>query len=184
MAPFDGSRIVAMINWLALIENSGFSTWVRESGSLWSYPGLVFLHTVGLALLVGPSLALDLRLFGVAGELPVAPFERFFPIMWAGFWMNVASGLVLLASEATTKLVNPTFYVKMACIAVAVVVMVKLRGLLREPGLDARPLPPRARTLAWISTLAWLGAITAGRLMAYLGPGSVNAPPQFTRLGG
>ena len=108
---------------LAGIEQSAFSVWVRESGSVWSYPSIIFLHTVGLALLVGLNVAIDLRLLGVARDVPLAPLARFFRIMWAGFWMNVVSGTVLLASDANTTLRHPAFYVKIAFIAAAVTIL-------------------------------------------------------------
>ena len=56
------------MDWLNVIENSGFGTWVRESGSLWSYPTIIFLHSLGLSFVVGMSVALDLRLLGFGCE--------------------------------------------------------------------------------------------------------------------
>jgi hypothetical protein len=200
---------------LSAIENSGFGIWVRESGSLWSYPTIIFLHSLGLAFLVGMNVALDLRLLGFAPGLPIAPLDRLFPIMWAGFWINTASGLALLVADASTMAVNPIFYAKMACIAGAVAILVALRRQVRAASVKsaaanavhARPAgawggagvasPPSAKAvsssasdgddrglpshittpilwrgqlLAAASLLLWAGAITAGRLTAYLGP--------------
>lgn len=174
-----------MTDFLAAIEQSGFSTWVRESGSMWSYPTILFFHTVGLAFLVGPSLMVAVRLLGVPADLPLAPFDGFFRFIWMGFWINVISGLVLLASEATTKLINPTFYVKMACVAVAMVAVTRIRHVVRDQaGADAPTVPRAATLLAWISIVSWAGAIAAGRLLAYLGPGSASAPELLSRIGG
>ena len=75
---------------------------------------------------------------------------------------------ILLATDATTKLFMPTFYIKMAFIAGGVSVMVAVRRRLRAPAIDAEALPSSARALAWLSIFFWAGAITAGRLMAYL----------------
>ena len=41
--------------WLVWVESWSLSVWVRESGSLWSYPTVLFLHTAGLAFAVGMS---------------------------------------------------------------------------------------------------------------------------------
>src|SRR5690242_13004077 len=98
---------------LQWLESSAFSTWLRESPSLLAYPAVLFLHTVGLVLTAGPSAVISLRLLGVGRSIPVAPLDRFFPLIWLGFWTSTASGLVMLAVDATTKLANPLFSVKM-----------------------------------------------------------------------
>ncbi len=157
-----------MTDVLTAVEQSAVATWVREAPTLWAYPTILFLHTVGLGFLVGLNTAVDLRILGVARKLPMAPMRRLFPIMWLGFWVNAISGLVLLAADATTKLLNPVFGVKLAFIAVGVVNMKMFKGQ-----LFAAPVPeaaPHARMIAVTSLLAWVGATTAGRLMGYLGP--------------
>jgi len=153
------------MEFLTWVEQLPFSTWVRESGSLYGYSLILTLHTIGLALLMGISFAVDLRLIGFAGETPVAPYERFFPYLWLGFWLNAISGVILLMADATTKMINPVFYVKMTLIALAVwnVTIIRKR-------MFGNSFPANAKTLAWISIFLWIGATTAGRLMAYLGP--------------
>src|SRR5919204_1705110 len=105
------------MDFLARLEATSFATWVRESSSLWAYPAILFLHTVGLGFLVGTNVVIALRLLGCASRLPIAPMERFYRVMWLGFWINAASGVALLMADATTKLTNPVFYIKMAFIA-------------------------------------------------------------------
>lgn len=159
------------MQFLASVENTAFCTWVRNSSSLWAYPGILFMHTVGLGFVVGLSVAIDLRLLGFASELPIRPLERAFPIIWLGFWVNAVSGTILLAADATTKLTNPVFYVKMTFILLAVGVTLAIRRrLFRNPGLDRAAIPAAGKLLATASILLWFGAITAGRLMAYIGP--------------
>ena len=156
---------------LSAIENSSLGIWVRESGSLWSYPTIIFFHSLGLSFLVGMSVALDLRLLGVAPRLPIAPLENLFPIMWLGFLVNTVSGVALLIADASTMLVSPVFLVKMACIVAAVINMVVLKRLLfSSPWPESSRLPLKAKLLAVTSLVLWTGAIIAGRLTAYLGP--------------
>src|SRR5271167_3278248 len=88
---------------LRAVELSGFSTWIRESQSIWAYPTLLFFHTLGLAFVAGMSLVISLRILGVGPGMPVKPMEKFFPLMWAGFWVNAISGTILLAIDATYK---------------------------------------------------------------------------------
>src|SRR2546430_3574530 len=98
-------------DFLLRIEQSGFSTWIRESSSVFAFPSVLLLHTIGMGVVVGINAGIDLRILGIAPALPLAPMERFLPVLWVGFWVNAATGLVLLLVDATTKLTNPDFYV-------------------------------------------------------------------------
>jgi hypothetical protein len=157
-----------MIDMLTAVEQSSLATWVREAPTLWAYPTILFLHTVGLGFLVGLNTVIDLRILGVAQAFPLAPMRRLFPIMWLGFWVNAVSGVALLAADATTKLVNPVFGIKLAFIALGVLNMKMFKRRILDAALpdDA----PHARLIAITSLLAWVGATTAGRLMGYLVP--------------
>ena len=156
------------MGFLTAIEQSGFSTWVRESGSVWAYPLILFLHTVGLGFVVGTCMVVDLRLLGCAPRLPLKPVERFFPYLWAGFWISAISGTILLAADATTKVVSTIFYVKMSFITLGVCLIPMLRRSLRVGG--SATASTKTRIVAALSLACWAGAITAGRLQAYLGP--------------
>jgi hypothetical protein len=152
---------------LAWLSSSPVGEWV--SGSTWVYPSLLFVHTLGLSILVGLNSAVGLRLLGFAPSIPVAAMKPLFPYMWAGFWVNAVSGSVLFINDAPKKATNPSFIVKLVLIALAVVVM---RALKRHAFPIAKnPLNPivsgRTKMLAAMSLLLWAGAITAGRLMAY-----------------
>jgi hypothetical protein len=151
---------------LQWLESSAFSTWLRESPSLLAYPAVLFLHTVGLVLTAGPSAVISLRLLGVGRSIPVAPLDRFFPLIWLGFWTSTASGLVMLAVDATTKLANPLFSVKMVFVSASVALMVLVRRLVNLDAASSRERP-RVRWLALASLVCWAGAIAAGRFMAY-----------------
>jgi hypothetical protein len=155
---------------LRAIEASNFSTWVRESGSIWSYPTIIFFHSVGLAIIVGLSTAIDLRVLGFAPGIPVGPMEKLFPIMWAGFWVNAVSGLFLTMADAPAMLTSWLFLLKMAIIGLALVTMASMkRELFRKP-TRGDVMSGTAKALALTSLVLWTGAITAGRLTAYLGP--------------
>ena len=159
------------MDFLLRLEQTGFSTWVRESSSLFAFPGILLLHTIGMALVVGISAGIDLRILGFAPALPLAPMEKFFPVLWIGFWINAATGTILVMQDATTKLVNWDFYLKMVFVALALINqrMLKKR-VFRDPLIDKAPLSMNVKVLAVTSIFFWLGAITAGRLLAYVGP--------------
>lgn len=155
-----------MSDFFATIENLPFSTWLRESNSIWAYPTMLTLHTVGLALLVGASAALDLRVLGGGKALALADLRPLFRWMWIGFWINALSGVVLLAADATTKAAAPMFLIKLGLVAVGVVVMSVQR---REVFAPSAAVTPTAKSLAIASLTVWFVAIAAGRLMAYPG---------------
>lgn len=156
-----------MMDLLTALEESGFATWLRESTSLWAYPLVLTLHTVGLAALVGLNATFDLRVLGYGHTIPLARIESLFRVMWAGFWLNLVTGLMLFATVATTKGVAPVFIVKLGLVAAGVVAVVVLRRLIY--GQDAPPMVTRpARIWATVSLIVWAAAIMTGRFMAYL----------------
>ena len=157
---------------LSHLEQAAFFAWVRESRSLLAYPGILLLHTLGMAVVVGLIAGIDLRILGFAPALPLAPMRKFLPIMWAAFAVNAVTGTILLAADATTKLTNPDFFVKMGFIFLAVILqrLIDARVFPAAAADEIIPLPRRTKMLAASSLVCWLGAITAGRLLAYVGP--------------
>ena len=153
---------------LRSLEETSFSTWLRESNSVFAFYFILLFHTFGLAMLVGANAFVDLRILGVASNLPLAPLKRFFPIMWAGFTLNVISGILLVIAYPTKALTNPVFYLKLTCIAVAVIVMQKTyTRVFGDAGLSEALMEAKGRALAKWSLVLWIAAITAGRLLAY-----------------
>ena len=144
------------------------STWLRESNTIWAYPMVLTLHTIGLALLVGANTTLDLRLLGLGRRIPMAVMAQSFRVMWIGFWTNAASGLLLFAADASTKGSTRLFAMKMGLVALGVVVIIATRRVAFGRDADAGPVGGLAKGLAALSLVIWVAAITAGRLMAYL----------------
>ena len=160
-----------MMEFLHWIEQLPLCVWVRESSSIWAFPMFLFLHTLGMSMIAGVSAMIDLVFLGFWPKMPIKPLERLYPLMWLGFWINAATGFVLLISDASSTLTNPVFYVKMAFVFGGVALLVVMRKkVFRSPELDRAPVSGSAKRLAWASLICWLGTITAGRLLAYLGP--------------
>lgn len=152
------------------LEGSAVAVWTRESPSIWAYPTVLTLHTVGLGVLVGANAVIDFRLLGFAPRLPIPSLAPLYRFMWAGFAINAVTGVMLFASNATTKGKQPVFYIKLTLIALALVITAVIRRTMERgparPDPDLGPGP--GRRLAALSLLLWAGAVTAGRLMAYL----------------
>lgn len=156
---------------LQQIEQMAFFAWVSGGGSIWGYPTILFLHTLGLAIVAGMSAAIALRILGFAPNVALAPLARFYPLIWVAFGVTALSGTILLLADASTKLANPVFYIKMGLVALGVVVIQMLKTrVLSDPDVDRKPLPGNARLLSIASLALWIAATTAGRLMAYVGP--------------
>src|SRR5262249_24927351 len=135
----------------------------------WAYPTILFLHTIGLGFLVGASMAIDLRILGFANGLPLSSLGKFFPVMLFGFIANAASGVILVVIDATTMLVNPLFYIKIGLIILALLSGMAIRKqTFKDVSADSRPVALNSKLLAAASLVLWVGAVTAGRLTAYL----------------
>jgi hypothetical protein len=160
-----------MMDFLNSLEQWEFSKWLLASNSIFAYPLFLFMHTVGMAMVAGIASAIDLRLLGLAPGIPIRPLERLYPVMWWGFAINLVTGTALVIADASTKLTNTDFYIKMTFVFGGIAVLVLMRQrVFGYPALDKAPLPRTARILAWISLVCWIGAVTCGRLLAYVGP--------------
>lgn len=153
---------------LLWLESTALSQWVVGSPSLFAFPGILALHAIGMGFAVGICLALDLRVLGVAPGVQVAQMRRFVPIVWVAFWINAISGVLLLIGYPTKALTNPVFYLKLLLIAVGLVLFGRIgRHVFDDAAGDRQAESPAVRRLAIVSMVCWVGAITAGRFLAY-----------------
>lgn len=150
------------------LEGSAFSTWLREAPSIMVFPFILILHTVGLAFLVGANVAIDARVLGLARGVPLISLSRYYRWMWAGFWVNAFSGVLLLIAYPTKAMTNPVFYAKLGMIGAALymasVIRRSMLGGAAGAGVQA---PGRLKMLAAASLAAWVVSIFAGRFLAY-----------------
>jgi hypothetical protein len=150
------------------LEDSSLSEWIRASESLLAFPGILVLHALGMAGLVGGSIAIGLRLLGYAPGIPVRPMEGFFSIIWAGLVLNVLSGLLLMLAYPTKAMTNPVFYFKMLLVLTGFLALRAIAQQLFATGLaDTGTVPKRIKLFAALSLACWVGAIIAGRFLAY-----------------
>jgi hypothetical protein len=153
---------------LEWIEATSVGVWMRESPSVWAFPTILTLHTVGLGILVGASWVLDLRLLGVSRNTPLSAFRWAFPAMAVGLTINLVTGAFLFIKNATTWGTAVPFLVKMLLVVVSVVLLLPIRKYVARTDGGQLEVSGSARLLAVVSILAWTGAVTAGRLLAYL----------------
>jgi hypothetical protein len=152
------------------LETTALAIWVGES--LWGYPIVLGLHAVGLAIVVGFFIMLDLHMFRVIRVVPFTAFLSLFRLAWIGFVINALSGTALFSSQATTFAASTPFLIKISAVFSGVIVGIIIQRQLKLraadwDGADSR-VDSSAVTLAVLSLICWTVAIFAGRLTAYL----------------
>jgi len=158
---------MTMDPFLAFIESSDLSTWIRGESML-AFPTIITVHTIGMGLLAGGSCAIDLRILGVAAGIPLDGMRRFYPLLWLAFIVNAVTGVLLVIGYPTKQLTNPLFYVKLSLVALAVWLVYRIGAEVLHPAAyGPKPLSRRAKWLAAASLAAWAGLIIAGRLLEY-----------------
>jgi len=152
---------------LIWLESTALSQWIVGSESMFAFPGILALHAIGMGFAVGICLALDLRVLGVAPGVRIAEMRRFVPVVWAAFWLNAVSGVLLLIGYPTKALTNPVFYLKLLLIGVGLWLFRRIGRRVFDDAGDERAQSPMVQRLAIFSLVCWVGAITAGRFLAY-----------------
>jgi hypothetical protein len=137
----------------------------------WIWPAAETLHFAGMALLVGAIGVLDMRMVGLARQLPAGPLHRFVPWGIAGFVVNLLTGIVFVAGAPDSYIGNTAFYLKMlfVILAGANVGLFYLTGVFRKvealgPGEQA---PPAAMLIGASSLIFWIAVIYFGRHLSY-----------------
>jgi hypothetical protein len=149
------------------LQESALGHLMRSSTML--YPAAEILHIIGFVLLVGSILALDLRLLGLGRMVAIQPLAHLLlPLSRFGFVIAIAMGFLLFSADAAHVVRNPAFQAKLLLIAAALVnVVIAHVGPWRRMLLWRGEAPGSAKATAFASLLLWLGALTAGRLIAY-----------------
>jgi len=156
---------MAFLEWLQTTRPALF---VAET--LWAYPLFETLHTIGMTLLVGSLGLVNLRVLGFKRDLPIVGTLDFLPLAWLGFTLNLLSGLALFSSDAVYFWSSITFRIKLTLILLGGINAFLLgQSVFREARAGGTAAAgPGMRLVAASSLLFWLGAIAAGRLIAYL----------------
>lgn len=129
-----------------------------------AYPALEVVHIVGIGLLLGSLVLLELRVWGAVPELPLRPLARLaLAVTLAGFALVAASGLLMFATQPAELLANRALQLKLALVLAA---GLNAAAFHARGGLERVDRIARAQTV--LSTGLWLGAIACGRWIAYL----------------
>jgi len=146
------------------LEASALGTAIRDSA--WLFPAIEAVHLLGLALLGGAVLVVDLRLLGVGlAQRPVAYVARqLTPWLAFAITVMVATGIPLFLSEAVKCFHSEAFRLKMVALALALAFTFGVRNRVAK----GQPLPARWNRFVAICSLAlWLTVASAGRWIGF-----------------
>ena len=140
------------------------------NGPWWVWASNETLHFVGLSMLFGVVLVLNLRLLGRLKGVSFAALERLLPWGVLGFSINLITGTLFFMGDPAQYTMNPAFYWKMVFVLPAagtfLYFTVSEKLALLGPGDDA---PPTAKLVAAASLFFWGGVLYFGRMLPYLG---------------
>jgi hypothetical protein len=130
----------------------------------WAYPMLEVVHLIGVALILGNLVLLELRVFGWASALPIEPLARFsLGLVGLGFGLAVVTGLLMFGTQPGELLANRVFTVKVALIMLA---GCNAGWFHARRSLQLQDTTARVSML--LSSVLWILVITCGRWIAYV----------------
>lgn len=139
--------------------------------STWAFPTLDVIHTLGIVMVAGTIMLVDLRLLGLGLRgVPIPQLvARIVPATLWGFALMLLSGGLLFSSEAVKMYSSQAFRIKMILLALAGVnALVFHRTVYRDAASwDPATAPVRARLAGLLSLVFWIAIIAAGRAIAY-----------------
>jgi hypothetical protein len=135
-------------------------------GSLWLFPVVEAVHLLGLCLLGGAVLLVDLRMLGVGLRQPIAEVARDArPWLIASIVVMLSTGIPLFLSEAVKCYYNQAFWVKISTLPIALLFTFLLRNrTARRAGPAATA---RTRVVALVSLALWFTVAAAGRWIGF-----------------
>ena len=154
------------------LEGSFINNWILSKA--WIWPTLEIIHFIGLSLLLGAMLVIDLRLAGFLRNFNMQVTHRLLPFAAIGFFLNLATGLLFFIGDPARYLVNIGFRLKMLLVFIAgfnaLWFALKINPHLKsmDPYGDTSK---SAKMTAYISLIAWFGVLLLGRLIPYVGTG-------------
>jgi hypothetical protein len=138
----------------------------------WIIPAVQTVHILSVAVVFSFAVLVDLRIWRLLErDVPLPDVaRRFLPAIWPVLLILLITGSLLIIGEPRRSLVNSTFYLKMALLAVAILLTAGLQRLIASsPNFWDKDRRRRvmARLAATLSIVVWCGILFAGRWIAY-----------------
>ncbi|MED5535886.1 MAG: DUF6644 family protein [Pseudomonadota bacterium] len=157
---------MALLSWM---ESTAYSEWIVAG--LVGWPLMLSMHAVGLAIVVGIVLVLNLRMLGLFRPIPYVAISDLMTYAWIGIALNIFSGFSLFMAQATFYITNFPFLTKISFIILGIAnVHYTQKVLRREAAMwdTSDAVPQISIVLAGTSLIFWVFAVVGGRLIAYL----------------
>src|ERR1700716_3531375 len=138
----------------------------------WIIPPLQTIHILSVAVVFPSAILVDLRIWRLLGrDEPLSEVaRRFLPAIWPVLLILLITGSLLIVGEPRRSLLNSTFYLKMALLAVALMLTAGLqRSISSSPNFWDKDRGRRmaGQLAATVSILVWCSILFAGRWIAY-----------------
>jgi hypothetical protein len=154
------------------VEGTAINEWILSS--VWAWPIMEILHFMGLSLLLGSLLVIDLRMAGFFRRINIVATHKMLPWVFIGFGINLVTGILFLMGDPARYTANIGFRWKMFLVLIAGLnalwFWIKINPVMKtwEPHGDT---PAIAKVIAWVSLGSWFGVMLLGRLIPYIGTG-------------
>ena len=151
--------------WLSATAPSVF---IKEHNA-WTIPVIQSIHILGIALVMGTVLMIDLSILGWASRDQTAgeTARRFGPWLTGSLCLMLVSGGLMVIGQPTRELMSLSFRLKMGLVAAGAVIAFLMVRALSKRGLAAVDRTPGAKALAIATFVGWVCIIVLGRLIAY-----------------
>jgi uncharacterized membrane protein len=151
--------------WIRVASIAGFINTTN-----WAWPTLETLHFMGLSMILGVALVVNLRMLGVAKNISFAALHRYLPWGILGFGLNVSTGLLFFVTIPDQYTENLALHIKMILMMIAGVNILYFT-IFEEPWKlgpgDNASL--RAKVVTTVTVVLWTGVIYFGRMMPFIG---------------
>jgi hypothetical protein len=136
----------------------------------WLFPCAEIFHFIGLSLLMGSILVVDIRLLGFSRDIPLDVVYKFLPITVIGFSINLFTGIMFFFNDPFRYYPNLAFRLKMLLLVLAGINAIYFASITRASSnaVGTEDSKPKFKIIAALSLLFWISIIVCGRLIPYL----------------
>lgn len=136
----------------------------------WLFPCAEIFHFIGLSLLMGSILVVDIRLLGFSRDVPLDAAYKFLPITVIGFSINLVTGIMFCFNDPFRYYPNLAFRLKMLLLVLAGINAIYFALITRASSnaVGAEDSKPKVKIIAALSLLFWISMIVCGRLIPYI----------------